>query len=170
MLEAGRIVQRGAYAELAAADGPLRGMLERERAADLLAGLAKPRTGVGRRSVGADPAFFAAKPGTDPSAVGTGPVGRTTPHGYPGIAPAPGHDPLTCAETPRPAAARPGAAVRAHRYSCGADGHGVRRAGAASAEVARLYEDAAKATATYEAGRRAADAQRAAAGRLRGAA
>ncbi|WP_405599790.1 peptidoglycan DD-metalloendopeptidase family protein [Streptomyces sp. NBC_01410] len=36
----------------------------------------------------------------------------------------------------------------------------------ASAEVARLYEDAAKATATYEQGRRAADAQRTAAGLL----
>jgi ATP-binding cassette subfamily C protein CydCD len=37
VLEAGRIVQRGSYAELAAAEGPLRRMLERERAADLLA-------------------------------------------------------------------------------------------------------------------------------------
>ncbi|MFI2352665.1 thiol reductant ABC exporter subunit CydD [Streptomyces sp. NPDC019443] len=36
VLEAGRIAQRGSYAELAAAEGPLRRMLERERAADLL--------------------------------------------------------------------------------------------------------------------------------------
>ncbi|MFF4228735.1 thiol reductant ABC exporter subunit CydD [Streptomyces sp. NPDC001820] len=36
VLEAGRIVQRGSYAGLAAAEGPLRRMLERERAADLL--------------------------------------------------------------------------------------------------------------------------------------
>ncbi|QGV79667.1 thiol reductant ABC exporter subunit CydD [Streptomyces ficellus] len=36
VLEDGRTVQRGPYAELAAADGPLRGMLERERAADRL--------------------------------------------------------------------------------------------------------------------------------------
>jgi ATP-binding cassette subfamily C protein CydCD len=36
VLEAGRIVQRGPYAELATAEGPLRRMLERERAADLL--------------------------------------------------------------------------------------------------------------------------------------
>jgi ATP-binding cassette subfamily C protein CydCD len=36
VLEDGRSVQRGPYAELAAADGPLRRMLERERAADLL--------------------------------------------------------------------------------------------------------------------------------------
>ncbi|NEA18775.1 thiol reductant ABC exporter subunit CydC, partial [Streptomyces halstedii] len=32
VLDEGRIAQRGAYAELAVADGPLRGMLERERA------------------------------------------------------------------------------------------------------------------------------------------
>ncbi|OKK02288.1 ABC transporter [Streptomyces sp. CB03234] len=36
VLDGGRTVQRGSYAELAAADGPLRRMLERERAADLL--------------------------------------------------------------------------------------------------------------------------------------
>ncbi|MEV3989638.1 thiol reductant ABC exporter subunit CydD [Streptomyces sp. NPDC049837] len=36
VLDGGRTVQRGPYAELAAADGPLRRMLERERAADLL--------------------------------------------------------------------------------------------------------------------------------------
>ncbi|MFF8832110.1 thiol reductant ABC exporter subunit CydD [Streptomyces sp. NPDC015131] len=36
VLEEGRAVQRGPYAELAAAEGPLRRMLERERAADLL--------------------------------------------------------------------------------------------------------------------------------------
>ncbi|MFG2293166.1 thiol reductant ABC exporter subunit CydD [Streptomyces sp. NPDC048603] len=34
VLEAGRVVQRGTYGELAAADGPLRGLLEREREAD----------------------------------------------------------------------------------------------------------------------------------------
>ncbi|MFV0128942.1 thiol reductant ABC exporter subunit CydD [Streptomyces sp. HMX112] len=36
VLEEGRAVQRGRYAELAATDGPLRRMLEREHAADLL--------------------------------------------------------------------------------------------------------------------------------------
>ncbi|MFK4224487.1 thiol reductant ABC exporter subunit CydD [Streptomyces sp. NPDC019890] len=36
VLEAGRTVQRGSYEELAAAEGPFRLMLERERAADLL--------------------------------------------------------------------------------------------------------------------------------------
>lgn len=36
VLEAGRVVQRGAFEELAAVDGPLRGMVEREEAADLL--------------------------------------------------------------------------------------------------------------------------------------
>ncbi|MFG3507260.1 thiol reductant ABC exporter subunit CydD [Streptomyces sp. NPDC047821] len=36
VLDGGRTVQRGPYAELATADGPLRRMLERERAADLL--------------------------------------------------------------------------------------------------------------------------------------
>ncbi|MET7621205.1 thiol reductant ABC exporter subunit CydD [Streptomyces sp. NPDC005408] len=36
VLKEGRTVQRGSYAELAAAEGPLRAMLERERAADLL--------------------------------------------------------------------------------------------------------------------------------------
>ncbi|MBD0710280.1 MULTISPECIES: thiol reductant ABC exporter subunit CydD [unclassified Streptomyces] len=36
VLDGGRTVQRGPYAELAAADGPLRRMLERERATDLL--------------------------------------------------------------------------------------------------------------------------------------
>ncbi|MCX4824305.1 thiol reductant ABC exporter subunit CydD [Streptomyces sp. NBC_01142] len=36
VLEAGRTVQRGPYAELADTEGPLRRMLERERAADLL--------------------------------------------------------------------------------------------------------------------------------------
>ncbi|KUO08694.1 thiol reductant ABC exporter subunit CydD [Streptomyces sp. DSM 15324] len=38
VLDAGRIVQRGAYAELAAVEGPLRAMAEREAAADLLVG------------------------------------------------------------------------------------------------------------------------------------
>ncbi|MEV2252353.1 thiol reductant ABC exporter subunit CydD [Streptomyces sp. NPDC050147] len=36
VLDAGQVVQRGAYADLVRADGPLRRMLERERAADLL--------------------------------------------------------------------------------------------------------------------------------------
>ncbi|MEJ8636061.1 thiol reductant ABC exporter subunit CydD [Streptomyces sp. MS2.AVA.5] len=36
VLEDGRVVQRGPYAEIAALDGPLRRMVERERAADLL--------------------------------------------------------------------------------------------------------------------------------------
>ncbi|WP_328861140.1 thiol reductant ABC exporter subunit CydD [Streptomyces sp. NBC_00306] len=36
VLEDGRVVQRGPYAEIAAVDGPLRRMVERERAADLL--------------------------------------------------------------------------------------------------------------------------------------
>ncbi|MER5257688.1 thiol reductant ABC exporter subunit CydD [Streptomyces sp. NPDC002855] len=36
VLDAGQVVQRGAYAELVAVDGPLRRMLEREQAADLL--------------------------------------------------------------------------------------------------------------------------------------
>ncbi|WP_460067606.1 thiol reductant ABC exporter subunit CydD [Streptomyces sp. YKOK-I1] len=36
VLDAGRIVQRGTYAELAAVEGPLRAMVEREAAADLL--------------------------------------------------------------------------------------------------------------------------------------
>ncbi|MEV7414347.1 thiol reductant ABC exporter subunit CydD [Streptomyces sp. NPDC089919] len=44
VLAAGRVVQRGAYAELAEAPGPLRAMLERERHADrLLAGLSTGR-------------------------------------------------------------------------------------------------------------------------------
>ncbi|MFE5186640.1 thiol reductant ABC exporter subunit CydD [Streptomyces sp. NPDC056628] len=38
VLDAGRVVQRGPYAELAAVDGPLRAMAEREAAADLLVG------------------------------------------------------------------------------------------------------------------------------------
>ncbi|MWA12281.1 thiol reductant ABC exporter subunit CydD [Streptomyces sp. BA2] len=36
VLDAGRVVQRGPYADLVVVDGPLRRMLERERAADLL--------------------------------------------------------------------------------------------------------------------------------------
>ncbi|WP_282694971.1 thiol reductant ABC exporter subunit CydD [Streptomyces sp. CC208A] len=40
VLDGGRTVQRGPYAELAAEDGPLRRMLEQERAADLLLGRA----------------------------------------------------------------------------------------------------------------------------------
>ncbi|MET9576148.1 thiol reductant ABC exporter subunit CydD [Streptomyces massasporeus] len=38
VLDAGRVVQRGPYAELLAADGPLRGMAERETAAESLVG------------------------------------------------------------------------------------------------------------------------------------
>ncbi|MFE7440631.1 thiol reductant ABC exporter subunit CydD [Streptomyces chartreusis] len=38
VLDEGRVVQRGAFAELAAMDGPLRAMVEREEAADLLVG------------------------------------------------------------------------------------------------------------------------------------
>ncbi|GAA4083501.1 thiol reductant ABC exporter subunit CydD [Streptomyces shaanxiensis] len=40
VLDEGRVVQRGTFAELAAADGPLRGMLAREEQADLLVGTA----------------------------------------------------------------------------------------------------------------------------------
>ncbi|WP_411149578.1 thiol reductant ABC exporter subunit CydD [Streptomyces sp. A30] len=39
VLDAGRVVQRGSYAELAAAEGPLRGMVEREEQTDLLVGV-----------------------------------------------------------------------------------------------------------------------------------
>lgn len=39
VLAEGRVVQRGAYAELAVVDGPLRAMLEREAAGELLAGV-----------------------------------------------------------------------------------------------------------------------------------
>ncbi|KOG33656.1 ABC transporter [Streptomyces resistomycificus] len=38
VLDAGRVVQRGTYAELAAVEGPLRGMVAREQEADLLVG------------------------------------------------------------------------------------------------------------------------------------
>ncbi|MGW4756701.1 thiol reductant ABC exporter subunit CydD [Streptomyces chartreusis] len=38
VLDEGRVVQRGAFAELAATDGPLRAMVKREEAADLLVG------------------------------------------------------------------------------------------------------------------------------------
>ncbi|MFD0002968.1 thiol reductant ABC exporter subunit CydD [Streptomyces sp. NPDC127178] len=38
VLDEGRVAQRGTFAELAAADGPLRGMVEREEQADLLVG------------------------------------------------------------------------------------------------------------------------------------
>ncbi|MGA5217568.1 thiol reductant ABC exporter subunit CydD [Streptomyces cinereoruber] len=44
VLDGGRTVQRGPYAELAAVDGPLRRMLEQERATDLLAATATPAT------------------------------------------------------------------------------------------------------------------------------
>ncbi|MFK0023392.1 thiol reductant ABC exporter subunit CydD [Streptomyces sp. NPDC090798] len=40
VLVAGRVAQRGAYAELSMVEGPLRGMLEREAAGDLLVGAA----------------------------------------------------------------------------------------------------------------------------------
>ncbi|MDX2932544.1 thiol reductant ABC exporter subunit CydD [Streptomyces ipomoeae] len=39
VLEKGRVAQRGTYAELAAVDGPLRAMVEREAAGELLAGI-----------------------------------------------------------------------------------------------------------------------------------
>ncbi|WP_406494026.1 thiol reductant ABC exporter subunit CydD [Streptomyces sp. NBC_01604] len=39
VLDAGSVVQRGSYAELAAAEGPLRGMVEREEQTDLLVGV-----------------------------------------------------------------------------------------------------------------------------------
>ncbi|KUO21546.1 ABC transporter [Streptomyces dysideae] len=39
VLDGGRVVQRGSYAELTAVDGPLRGMAEREEEADLLVGV-----------------------------------------------------------------------------------------------------------------------------------
>ncbi|MFE1170947.1 thiol reductant ABC exporter subunit CydD [Streptomyces sp. NPDC058773] len=42
VLDRGRAVQRGSYAELAAADGPFRRMLERERAVDAAYGVAQP--------------------------------------------------------------------------------------------------------------------------------
>ena len=38
MLDAGRVVQRGRYAELAGVDGPLRDLVLRESAAEELAG------------------------------------------------------------------------------------------------------------------------------------
>ncbi|MEW5654561.1 thiol reductant ABC exporter subunit CydD [Streptomyces cinereoruber] len=44
VLDGGRTVQRGPYAELAAVDGPLRRMLEQERATDLLAVTTTPVT------------------------------------------------------------------------------------------------------------------------------
>ncbi|MFZ3498867.1 thiol reductant ABC exporter subunit CydD [Streptomyces sp. 5.8] len=43
VLDGGAVVQRGAYAELAAAPGPLRGLLEREREADLTCGSGQAR-------------------------------------------------------------------------------------------------------------------------------
>ncbi|MFD6885919.1 thiol reductant ABC exporter subunit CydD [Streptomyces sp. NPDC059957] len=43
VLDGGAVVQRGAYAELAAAPGPLRGLLEREREADLTGGSGQAR-------------------------------------------------------------------------------------------------------------------------------
>lgn len=42
VLDAGRVAQRGPYAELAALEGPLRRMLERERASDLLGSQQNP--------------------------------------------------------------------------------------------------------------------------------
>ncbi|MFB9604748.1 thiol reductant ABC exporter subunit CydD [Streptomyces roseofulvus] len=53
VLDGGRTVQRGPYAELAAEDGPLRRMLERERAADLLL--------AGATAAGADRPTFLSK-------------------------------------------------------------------------------------------------------------
>ncbi|UUN27954.1 thiol reductant ABC exporter subunit CydD [Streptomyces sp. FIT100] len=53
VLDDGRTVQRGPYAELAVVDGPLRRMLERERAGDLVAGpVLGPVGGLGGGSVG----------------------------------------------------------------------------------------------------------------------
>lgn len=43
VLDGGVVVQRGAYAELAAAPGPLRGLLEREREAELTVGVGQAR-------------------------------------------------------------------------------------------------------------------------------
>lgn len=43
VLDGGAVVQRGAYAELAAAPGPLRGLLEREREAELTCGSGQAR-------------------------------------------------------------------------------------------------------------------------------
>ncbi|MFI8254001.1 thiol reductant ABC exporter subunit CydD [Streptomyces filamentosus] len=54
VLDGGRTVQRGPYAELAAADGPLRRMLEQERETDLLLG----RAGSGEAPAGR-PTFLA---------------------------------------------------------------------------------------------------------------
>ncbi|MEV7281862.1 thiol reductant ABC exporter subunit CydD [Streptomyces sp. NPDC093111] len=48
VLDRGRTVQRGAYAELAAADGPLRRMLERERESDLLSASDQTPTFLGK--------------------------------------------------------------------------------------------------------------------------
>ncbi|MGW0118819.1 thiol reductant ABC exporter subunit CydD [Streptomyces sp. NPDC003327] len=45
VLDGGRTVQRGPYAELAGAEGPLRRMLEQERATDLLVAAAGPGSG-----------------------------------------------------------------------------------------------------------------------------
>ncbi|MFC5801244.1 thiol reductant ABC exporter subunit CydD [Streptomyces formicae] len=54
VLDAGRTVQQGPYAELAVVDGPLRRMLERERAGDLVGGPVGGLGGgaLGRRAVG----------------------------------------------------------------------------------------------------------------------
>jgi ATP-binding cassette subfamily C protein CydCD len=59
VLDAGRVVQRGTYAELAAADGPFRRTLERERAADAAA-----TAGAGHASAGAGHAGAAGAAGT----------------------------------------------------------------------------------------------------------
>ncbi|MGW2617922.1 thiol reductant ABC exporter subunit CydD [Streptomyces sp. NPDC001500] len=58
VLDEGRVVQRGPYAELALVEGPLRRMAEREEAAELISG-AEPGHGAprrGRRAVSATPA------------------------------------------------------------------------------------------------------------------
>ncbi len=44
VLDEGRVMQRGTFAELAAVEGPLRGMVEREREADLPAGVRRAPT------------------------------------------------------------------------------------------------------------------------------
>ncbi|MCX4982159.1 thiol reductant ABC exporter subunit CydD [Streptomyces sp. NBC_00572] len=62
VLDEGRTVQRGPYAELAVADGPLRRMLEQERETDLLAADAEAETTTGATSVHEDkdrPTFLA---------------------------------------------------------------------------------------------------------------
>jgi ATP-binding cassette subfamily C protein CydCD len=51
VLDEGRVVQRGSYAELTAVDGPLRRMAEREEAAQLISGPRNPLTTAHRANV-----------------------------------------------------------------------------------------------------------------------